>query len=177
MLQENLFANSKPAKEITESFAAHNAALKYENRGFNPNNSDIGLVAVGDGVTPRTAGTFAYMTNWECHSVDPQLRMNGKHPQINRLHMHPSPIQEVSFEFEKAVVPCVHSHVGLPETLRSIEADDLLLIAMECCEPLRLGVKPDKQYADWGIHSPQREIAVWRFENGVPEQAYEVDMQ
>lgn len=37
----------------------------------------VKFVSVADGSTPRTAAVVAYRTQWECHSVDPQLPADG----------------------------------------------------------------------------------------------------
>jgi hypothetical protein len=42
----------------------------------------VAFVSVADGSTPRTAATVAYLTKWQCHSVDPQLKKTGFEVQL-----------------------------------------------------------------------------------------------
>ncbi len=100
LLSQHLFPN---AKEITESMGAFNAYRKCLISKCPPDNPFTMVVAVGDGVSPRTGAVFAIRTQFTCISVDPQLRINNKvtpkikqplakatlvkHDYINRLYM------------------------------------------------------------------------------------------
>ena len=67
------------AKELTESFAANNAARSFlyprgaERGRVDPADAAVTCVAVGDGTTPRTAALFAFLTRWHCVAVDPEM--------------------------------------------------------------------------------------------------------
>ena len=68
------------AKELTESFAANNAARSFlwsKNAAgrarVDPADAAVTCVAVGDGNTPRTAALFAFLTRWHCVAVDPEM--------------------------------------------------------------------------------------------------------
>lgn len=70
------------AKELTESFAANNAARSflYPQKclgslkcGVDPSDSSVTCVAIGDGTTPRTAALFAFLTKWHCVAIDPMM--------------------------------------------------------------------------------------------------------
>ena len=68
------------AKELTESFAANNAARSFlwsKNAAgrarVDPADAAVTCVAVGDGNTPRTAALFAFLTRWQCVAVDPEM--------------------------------------------------------------------------------------------------------
>ena len=67
------------AKELTESFAANNAARSFlyprvaGRRRVDPADAAVTCVAVGDGNTPRTAALFAFLTRWQCVAVDPEM--------------------------------------------------------------------------------------------------------
>ena len=67
------------AKELTESFAANNAARSFlyprgaERGRVDPADAAVTCVAVGDGNTPRTAALFAFLTRWQCVAVDPEM--------------------------------------------------------------------------------------------------------
>lgn len=149
------------AKEVTESYAARAATLRLRN-AFPPDDRSISCVVVGDGSTPRTAATFALHSGWQCHSVDPQLREPGRHwLELPRLTIHRARIEECSFTARKVVVAAIHCHVGLSTSLRSIVADDILLIAMPCCVPVDLDAPPLISYDDPEVLSPKRTIHIW----------------
>ena len=68
------------AKELTESFAANNAARSFlwsKNAAgrarVDPADAAVTCVAIGDGNTPRTAALFAFLTRWQCVAVDPEM--------------------------------------------------------------------------------------------------------
>ncbi|MCU4753470.1 hypothetical protein OB919_16010 [Halobacteria archaeon AArc-curdl1] len=157
ILQTDLFPNGK---EITETFAVYDAVRKHPD--FNTTDEDVTMISVGDGSTPRTAGFFAYMTHWQCISVDPQLRVEGDHSKIDRLQCIPERIQEQSFEADRVVLAAVHSHADLQESVDAVDAEEILVVAMPCCTDLSLEeCEPDKEYADWACFSPKRTIKIY----------------
>lgn len=157
------------AKEITESMAVYNAVRKYgHKKEFDLDNPTVTLVAVGDGCTPRTAALFAFRTAWECYSVDPRLR--PRKYEIDRLWVEPQKVQEVSLghpedPIERLVLALPHAHVPFSE-FPPIYAKRLLIVAMPCCVPYGEpeGCTLVAQYDDWGCHSPERTVSVWRRE-------------
>lgn len=154
-----LFPN---VKEVTESYAARQA-LRFFQDDFPPGDPDIVLVAVGDGTTPRTAATFATTTAWRCHSVDPRLR--DSHWAIDRLTVHRCRVEDVAFEASRAVLVMVHAHVDARTALRSVNAADILVIALPCCVQHQISAKPTLQYRDTNIGSPQNEVVLWRMQS------------
>ena len=151
------------AKEITESYAAFNAAarkLKYD-----LGDPHVTMVAVGDGHTPRTATLFAFRTNWQCISLDPGLNVN-KMPlwesKIQRLHCIPKKVEDVNMEFGKVLIVAVHSHANLSNTLDHIRGDSRSLIAIPCCVDYSHAIEPDMEYRDAGIWSPKNLVKIWR---------------
>lgn len=158
-----LFPN---AKEVTESYAARAAALRLRD-DFQPADRDICCVVVGDGSTPRTAATFALHSGWRCHSVDPRLRpqRSNRWREIPRLTIHPARIEDCTFAARRVVVAAIHSHVGLSASLRSIVADELLVIAMPCCVPVDITARPNISYDDPDVLSPKRTIHIWHLRN------------
>lgn len=162
VLRTDLFPNGK---EISETMAVYDAVRKHPD--FDQENEEVTMISVGDGSTPRTAGFFAFMTHWQCISVDPQLKTEGSHPDIDQLQCFPDRIQEHEFDFDgKAVLTAVHSHADLQESVDAVDAEEILVIAMPCCEPLELEDRePDKEYADWGCFSPERTIKIWHLKN------------
>lgn len=168
MLAMKLFPN---AKEISESFAAFEAVRRHLQE-LHLGDPTITLVAVGDGGTPRTAATFAFRSNWQCHSIDPNLK-GGKlrWQNIARLTLHPDKARNVTpIKCDgTAVVVCVHSHADLREAILSVSAPRVVVIAIPCCVPQRLTLPPDKRYVDKAIISPKNEVLIWLNAAGMPE--------
>lgn len=144
------------AKEMTESFGAFFAAERYI-----PMSRKQGIViCVGDGHTPRTAATFAYLTGWECYSIDPVLR--PKTWNTKRLTLYPSKIQDLDLCFDEAVLIClVHAHIGLPLCLEHIHAPERHIVSIPCCVKQVLPNEPDVCYKDDHIWSPKNDVKVW----------------
>ena len=168
MLAMKLFPN---AKEISESFAAFEAVRRHLQE-LHLGDPHITMIAVGDGGTPRTAATFAFRSNWICHSIDPNLK-GGKlrWNNIARLTLHPDkaryvePIKCPS----TAVVVAVHSHADLREAILVANAPRIVVISIPCCVPQKLSVPPDKRYVDKAIISPKNEVLIWKDVTGVQE--------
>lgn len=165
MIEMGLFPNSK---EITESFAAYRAAKKYLGPRLMIGDANVTLVAVGDGGTPRTAGTFAFRSRWNCFSVDPGLGDKTRWSKIARLTCIKKRIEDCSPEEmgitaqSRVVIVSVHSHATLEVSLKPFAGvHDLAVIAIPCCVKLDLDVNPDHIYDDWGIWSPERTVKVW----------------
>jgi len=166
LLALKLFPN---VKEISESFGAYNAVRRHLWKTFQPHNADCHMVAVGDGVSPRTAATFAFRTAWQCHSVDPKLR-GGKwynpirRNKLQRVTLWTMPVEKmVSWKpVEHLVIVAVHSHADLREAVRALPAKHVGVVAIECCVPQELDRAPDIQYEDFGILSPKRTVKVWK---------------
>ena len=149
------------AKELTESFAAFRAAMKFR-EFFPPNDSSVQLVAVGDGKTPATAVTFALQTRWSCHSVDPRLRPDSRWDGVPRLRLHSKPIEAMTFEADRLVVVAVHAHVDAAVVRSRISARELLLVFLPCCVPAQLEHPPDLEYEDPDVLSGARRVLIWR---------------
>lgn len=161
LLALKLFPN---VKELTESFGAFQAVCDH----LVPHGWDLrdpGIIAVfpGDGSTPRTAATFALRTRWQCYSVDPKLQPRFTYVDVDRLRVVRRRADEFFIPFAtRVVVVAVHSHARLEESLRGISADRVAVVAIPCCVPLELGARPDVEYRDPGILSPQNLVRVWR---------------
>lgn len=177
LLATRVFPN---AKEITESFAAHNACHKRPLRlaGLSYQDPEVTAVCVGDGNTPRTATTLAFRTAWSCYSVDPRLKQDtcesagtwlvkttadGPFKPIERLIAVRKRIQDWSLVSSGTVVlVAVHSHADLQEARAVIWAPRVHVIAIPCCKLQELGDrKPDLVYEDYGIWSPQNKVKIW----------------
>lgn len=149
------------AKELTESFAAFRAALKFR-EFFPPGDSSVQLVVVGDGKTPATAVTFALQTRWMCHTVDPRLRPDSRWDRVARLSLHANPIEEMTFQADRLVVVAVHAHVDADLVRSRVSARELLLVFLPCCVPARLERPPDLEYIDPDVLSGARRLLIWR---------------
>lgn len=160
ILKLDLFPN---AKEISETYAAYRAVLNYQDEAeLEWDNRDNVAISVGDGARPRTAAFFAFMTKWECHSVDPQLNDDMNYDEVRRLHLHKKRIQDVQFDVDTAIILAVHSHAELQGSIDSINANKYIVVALPCCRELKLNDKePNRTYADWGCFSPHRQVKVW----------------
>jgi len=167
LLELKLFPN---AKEITESMGAFHAvrSVILPETGIQRNDPGITLVSVGDGCTPRTAALFAFLTKWQCYSIDPQLREAPfsikqlvTHP-IERLTVYQKEIEDVIICSASAtIVVCVHSHVPLPLVLPQIRGVPRHVVAIPCCIPQDIPEKIYRGYIDRNIWSPKNEVKVW----------------
>lgn len=170
------------AKEVTESFGAYTAALKYLHlrSHFRFEDPEVTCLVVGDGRTPRTAATFAVRTKWACFSIDPMA--NPDHVAFKKvvgLTCVPKKIEDCTpLDFggpkmlRKTVFVCVHTHarmelirVPLPSMVGPA-VHQVGMILMPCCVPLVPWSSESviADYWDWSIHSPCRHITV-TFEN------------
>ncbi len=163
LLAAGLFPN---AKEITESMAMLHAVKKYIK--IDLNNKTVNLVVIGDGSTPRTAALFAFMTSWICTSVDPALKPSKDICKIERLYLHPFKGEEFMGNADIVIFP--HAHVCFDKMPYNIKMAKFV-VAMPCCSPYcnrqqlwgsPISIHPNLRYTDWGVHSPQREILIWR---------------
>lgn len=159
-----LFPN---AKEITESFGALNAARKHLRKILDPADSSVILLAVGDGVSPRTAGLFAYLTRWHCISVDPKMRekYDGKINKYNvrRLEVIRSNIEDIEPIYaDRALIVAVHSHASLKDSVDKVRAWYKVVISIPCCRNDDLNIKPWLSYQDPNILTPKNQVNIYR---------------
>lgn len=161
LLQLKIFPN---AKEITESMAAFSAVRAHLWQWFRPSDPSVNLIAVGDGVLPRTASLFAYRSAWQCHSIDP--RLTARELPVNRLSLWRRKIEECSFTgLQQAVIVAVHSHANLEAAIAAVQAQRIGVVAIPCCVPQTLSRVEIEVYEDVGIWSPQRMVHIWQWNN------------
>lgn len=150
------------------------------------------LLAVGDGVTPRTAGLFAFRTSWRCVSIDPMMR-SGPWDKITNLDTHCAKVQDVTVpvsstkgQYERVVVVMWHCHVSIAEAVSCLEIDGvkwdaadversrelrkrIAVVSCACCNydavqrVLPDGSPPDEEYEDAGVPGLMRTVRVWKF--------------
>lgn len=162
ILKRDIFPD---AKEISESMSAYNAVRNYQD-DFPLDDRDTKLISVGDGSTPRTATLFAFMSAWDCHSIDPNLKEHQDYPGVDRLTLHKKKVEHFSISADTAVLVAVHSHANLDNAVNSIKADKMLVVAIPCCIKQEIsGEEPIEEYADWGNFSPKRNVKIWRLGN------------
>lgn len=156
MLNKRLFPNAKEVSESMAMYAAIKTKLKLPiNGGFN-------CVVVGDGHTPRTAALVAARTNYNCYSIDPNMRQNPSWKQITRLSIYDSKVENMSMSFDKhTIIILPHSHVDLKTCIQQISAPSYTLITMDCCFDNSLERNPDITYRDQGVWSEKNEIKIW----------------
>jgi hypothetical protein len=167
LLALRLFPN---AKEVTESFGAY-AAARDRLRDVELSDPSVLVVAVGDGVAPRTGAVFAFRSAWTCLSVDPRIRdrwvRGGEVRRLTALRARVEDV-EVPSGFDTVVLVCVRSHAKMSAAVRAASGRSrrLFAVSVPCCVPSDIR-PPDLSYEDPGIASPQRRVEVWRLE-GAP---------
>lgn len=161
MLLLGIFPN---AKEVTESYAAFNAVRK--NIELDTKDTNVVVISVWDGRTPRTAALFAFLTKWQSISVDPQLNTE-KIPfwesKIQRLKCIPKKIEDIDLKFKKVIIVAVHSHAPLLEILNHVKAEEQRsLISIPCCISYNYNKTSCKEYYDAGIWSEKNLVKIWK---------------
>lgn len=159
-----LFPN---AKEITESmgvFAAVERVLVGE-EVLSLTETNVALVSVGDGATPRTAGLFAFRTHWQCYSIDPNLNQarDWEHC-IQRLRIERRRVEDETLDlraFDHVVIAMVHSHAPMKETLKHVLGRVRHVVALPCCVPMEIPSRPYFGLDDHNIWSPKHTIKLW----------------
>ena len=169
LLRSKVFPN---AKEITESMGAYNALRTHLQGDFPLGDDKITCVVVGDGTTPRTGALFAYRTNWNVVSIDPEMDRDFMKPgdtleewqDIERLWVARKKIEEVSLDHivGKLLIVCVHSHAKLSECVKKRPSSPKTIINLPCCVKPDLNIKPDISYEDYAIHSEKRIVEIYK---------------
>lgn len=134
-----LFAKAtKPAKELTESYAALCHLRPLLAKG-----SPCRVIHVGDGAHARTAAMFALKTEAENISVDPLINVGlveawRARYEVRRLAWHKADIEDVADELNAlprmpVLLTFVHAHVQLDKVLDRLRWDAAFTLA--CCSP------------------------------------------
>jgi hypothetical protein len=152
-------------KELTESFGMFRCVTDVLGMGLLAA-SNVALVAVGDGTTPRTGATFALRSSWQCFSVDPALKDKAGHEaRIRRLVVVPARIEQWRLPrgYARAIIVAVHSHAPLSAAVAACSANvrRVDVFAMPCCVGQVLDRRPDVEREDRSIASPKRTIRAW----------------
>lgn len=152
----------RPAKEITESYAA-----KHLLRNILRTHPGIEVVHVGDGAHARTGAMFAMTTSADNVSVDPQTNLSVVHAwqnrwNIQRFHAVASRVEDYKFSDKPKLLTFVHAHVNTDEVLSQAK-NWIAAYVLTCCHPSQqMSTKyiVDDQGEDWRILSPQRNYQV-----------------
>ena len=150
------------AKELTESFAANNAIRTHLAAEYPTSDPRVTLIAVGDGITPRTAALCAFLTRWQCVSMDPEMvpwerwrrsrdvatgqpwstcgdeageAVDHGWGGVRRLQAHRRKVQEMAIDCDRALLVMVHAHVSLSDTLASVSTSsgECAAVILPCC--------------------------------------------
>lgn len=198
--RELLTLNIYNAREITESIAMRQAAIKVKRGlGIDTKNTKVLVLVVGDGATPRTGAIIAYTTSWKVRTIDPILRDSWKsnieykedyiNNNIRRLACFKDTIEnwctinKIKEEMEHIIIMAPHTHCSLLPAVdwafknkSKYMVKNIHLIANPCCYELMLPVEkygsPNKTYDDWRIVSGHRRIQVYK--NIKKEEKYEL---
>lgn len=163
LLLLKLFPN---AKEVTESFGAYNAVRTYIHPKYSFSDKDIIMISVGDGSTPRTAALFAFMTGWNCISIDPRLKNTHRYNQVKRLtclNCKGEDIPKELIDGKRVVIIGVHSHGPFRKIVSNIAYVSQIvgIVAIPCCCDMSLWREPNFEYDDENVWSGKRKVMVW----------------
>lgn len=165
VLELGLFPN---AKELTESFACFNAVRRHLCDNFRPDDPSVRLVAIGDGLTPRTAALFAFRTSWRCVSVDP-LMARPEHwcREVDRLTAVRAKVEDVADHLvgERLLLVLPHAHVALSTCVSLCQWKKALgAVVIPCCNWYKSAEgcgRPLHEADDLGVVSPHRSVRCW----------------
>lgn len=176
LLMDKLFPNAKEVTESVGAFRGVKEALKavYGAKGLaRLGHEDVVLLDVGCGHQPRTAALIAQLTKWMCYAIDPLVKWD-REIQTQRVTRVGQRIEEFRDGFFRAhklvVVTAVHSHAKLTDTLRTIDAKEILVVSIPCCFDISL---PDgevvhgyriakvREYEDHAIWSEKRHVTIY----------------
>lgn len=201
MLRAKLFPDGK---ELAESMSAYNAVRDYlllrQETSFDQfrperpgtlrvDDRSVTAVVVGDGSTPRTAGLFAFRTQWTCVSIDPELKTAASRPWagIERLEERRQRVQDATVDISGDVVLVLwHAHVSVADACACLVFDGerwdvedevlsrrnrkrVAIVSCACCnwEPEQRvmpgGSKPDAEYEDVDVPGGKRTLRIWQF--------------
>jgi len=165
LLSAQIYPNTK---EITEATGAFRAAWKYLKRDFRPDDPDVTVVCVGDGRTPRVGALCAFLTRWNCISIDPIMKKTTwtvptGGTTIKRLICIPDVVENVTIDVEKLLIMAIHSHAPLDKVLTNLTGETRAMVAIPSCIPIPPEIpNPDIEYIDTGIWSPKNTVKIWR---------------
>lgn len=151
-----------PAKEFTESYAAHVHLGAWRGQ-------PLKVLHVGDGAHARTAALFAYMTRHDNIAIDPAIDENviGSWKQcfaVQRFGWFRGRIEDYPLEEVEGpvLVTFVHAHVDTDAVLRRLGDRWMAAYTNACCKPGQQlsSLACVQSGEDWRILSPERKYQV-----------------
>lgn len=134
-------------KEIQETFSLYenifNIITPLDNN-INKDNEKIIAFVIGDGVSPRTAGFFSFLTKWSTVSIDPNMRVEQYLNKIRRCTVVKSTGEDFIKEdinkyldyFDYYFIILPHSHMRNVHIFYNVLKDKKVWITnMPCCYP------------------------------------------
>lgn len=128
-----LFPNIKEITESMSMFYAVTDNVLIWDKSISRSMEEVEIFVIGDGVVPRTAGLFAFMSKAVTHSIDPKMR-NRNYNGIKRLTTYCNTIEELQFNTNKiAIILMPHSHAPIQDCWDNVKAKKKWLLKMPCC--------------------------------------------
>lgn len=155
ILDNKIFKN---CKEITESFGAWDAIMKFV--PFDIKDESVNVFVIGDGKRPQTGSIICLMSKWNVHSIDPIMEL--KEYSINRLNLFKDKIENLRFSCEKAVIVLVHSHASVLHSWNNIDCNEKYLINIPCCFLIDTELELISKFKDPAILSEKNEVFVYK---------------
>jgi len=143
MQELRLFPN---LKEIQESFSIINNVQNYcmkTDTNIDFKNPNINVYVIGDGVTPRTAAVFNFLTKWKTFSIDPLMRIENDYSTIQNLNVFKGKAEDVFVDNPDIVeqkdyifIILPHSHIENTNSIyRYFKNQKTWIINLPCCKP------------------------------------------
>lgn len=162
MLNLKLFPNAKEVGESMAMFYAVTEKIKVWDKRIKQDSNNVNIVVVGDGVSPRTACLFNFLTKWNTWSIDPNMRLVS-YDNVKRLTVIPDKIENVKLQFDDdqiVIIILPHSHAPVFQCWDNIQANQKWLIKMPCCTHDNLNF-PGYYYRDPFAITAKNEIYIW----------------
>lgn len=131
---------SNTLKEITESMGMYYCVTEkicsYDN-SIDLKKDNVGVYVFGDGMLPRTAAIFAYLTKWFTYSIDPVMKT---HKSITKLTSYATTaeifVRNLITVEDTVILIFPHSHVADVNKVYKVFSDKKVwIINMPCCNP------------------------------------------
>ena len=125
-----------------------------------------GVEGAGETTAVATAGVAAAGVAMDQPQPQPQQVGWGG---VQRLQVHRRKMQEMRLDCDRAVLVMVHAHVSLKDTLAAVRttSGECAAVILPCCNWFNklvhpvAGIKPDEDYEDMAVVSPQRNVRVF----------------
>lgn len=121
------------SKEITECFAIYYQILKM----YKPSDN-LSVIVVGDGCRPQLGVLLAFMSKWNIHSCDPNMKTTSLQvSHVKRLNIYKKRLEElekINCNGEDVVIIFPHSHADIRQFALPLQNFyKCSIISMPCC--------------------------------------------